>query len=150
MISILKSESKMKSWIIFILVFTSTALISNAQYLRAVKGDKVPYDSAVITSLSTYRLESKKFRAAENLISGLKVENDSLRSQIVVKAKIDSAQSNSLKLLEQSAKRNEQAFTDLSGKFDKLYSETTKRKKWFEKPIPFVLLGAAAGYLLAR
>jgi hypothetical protein len=140
----------MKSWIKFIPVLILIAQTSEAQYRLAAKGERVPYDSAVITELPTWRKESAKFAAAQQYIAGLRIENDSLLRQLQIRGVLTSAHEFAISELQQSAKRNEETFSALNGKFDKLYAEATKPRKWYEKPVPLLLLGAAAGYLITR
>jgi hypothetical protein len=143
----------MKNSIAFILVLMSLAQIGKAQYTRAVKGDRVQYDSAVITHLPQWRKESLKFKASQTYIDSLKVHVDSLMKQIEVRGMIKLNQDTIIARQERSAQRNEKSFTDLNSRFDALLEVTQKKRRvWdvLKDDWEYILVSLLAGYLIAK
>ena len=115
-----------------------------------LKGKPSPYDSAVVIDLPQYRVIRYKLTTADTYILSLKKQVDSLKSEIKIWDELN------LKFIaldsanEVSRQRNEQSFKELNKSFDRLLSEATKPKKWYEKPIVWIGGGALATWLLTR
>lgn len=136
--------------IAFTIAFTLICQTSEAQFQLILKGKPSPYDSGVVIELPHYRVIRYKLSTADTYITALKKQVDSLQAEVKIWDELnlkfqalDSAQ-------ELSRQRNEQSFKELNKSFDKLLSEATKPKKWYEKPIVWIGGGAIATWLLTR
>lgn len=134
--------------------FLLSALISNGQYVKAKRGDTVPFDSAVITSLQQYRAESAKFRSGDLLIKSLDSTNRGLwhenRLLDSVSTQLRVALRSSLALVDSKS----EAIAKLSQDYDKLLklAQPTKPTWWGRNKFLIGLALGAGGtaYLLHR
>lgn len=137
----------------FIILFLLTVLTIDcrAQYRLAIKGDLVPYDSAVIVNLPVYRQESVKFVLADSLISQQSLEISRLKVEIsLISAKCDVLESNneaySEVLMRQSGLNAEMQSTlnDLSLSMAK----ANRPKKLFNHPGFYAVLSVVSIFLI--
>ncbi len=140
----------MKNLIAFTIAFTLTCLSSSAQPKLILKNQLSPYDSGVVIDLPQYRVIRHKITTADVYIESLKKQVDSLNRQMFIMDDLF-AKLNTLDSAQESRQqRNETAFKDLNRSFDKLLTEATKPKKWYEKPWVYVAGGVLTGWILTR
>jgi hypothetical protein len=61
----------MKKFVLITAILLSTGLSSKAQYSLMTRGERCPFDSAVAIRLDVYRLEGRKMKLADTLITNL-------------------------------------------------------------------------------
>lgn len=141
----------MKRPILFTLLSVLICLSCDAQSIRLlIKGQPVPFDSAGVIDLPTYRTIRTKLTIGDQLVKGLRKENDSLRAEIKLADTIISKQNTLEKKQDQFAAENRIAFNELNKTFDKLLTEADKPKKWYQKPVTWVIVSAVGGFILGR
>ena len=144
----------MKKPIAFIPLFLWICLTCNAQEGKPIrlmlKGQLVPFDSAGVIDLPTYRTIRKKLTIGDQFIASLKKENDSLRQEINLweglVSKYDTLSGNQ----EKFAAENRQSFAALNGQFDKLLVEAEKPVRFYKKPWFWGTVGAIGGFLIGK
>lgn len=118
-------------------------------YVKLLKGEAVPYDTAVAMSVKTYRAESVKMEEADKVIGDLQISVNYLRQTLYltedkakqdreVAAKIQSEQNKQM----QADAKTKQA---LKNNFAKLSKNCNSPRGFWRSPVTWGVIGGAIG-----
>lgn len=107
-----------------------------SQYIKAVKGDVVPFDTAVITHIDWYRAEKDFMQKQRAAI-------DTLQNYITVYKDIINLQEAQLADYQKDKK-------DLTNQRDLLKKQLDKKNRWFRKPEIVGPVFLVLGILIAK
>lgn len=129
-----------------LILFVLTGQTSKAQYTKAVRGDRVPYDTAVITEIHTYRAESKKLKAAYALLKGYDREVASVYSELATKDSLLTTASLIILSKDRLLETKQQTIVSLQASIQQLTKlALPQRKTWWTRNKFWLGLLAGAG-----
>lgn len=133
-----------------LLVCSQCALTSEAQYLKAKKGDVVPFPEAVITNLPTYRLETRKIRLAEQLIDSLVFEIGTLQKELGLARQLQTLTQREADAYREGYERTDRQLLELGKKHRELADINKRRNRIWNRKELWLILGGVAGVVLSR
>lgn len=128
-----------------------TGQISNGQYIKAKKGDVVPFDTAVITNITQYRAETEKLKTADTLLKGYREEVKNLYAEISIQAGMITESQAGIASRERLLLSKEETITRLNSQFIEMAKlAAAPRRTWWVKNKVWVGLvaGLAGGYYI--
>lgn len=123
-------------------------IFSNAQpskYTKAVKGDRVQFDTAVIIEINQYRAETKKLRAADQLLRGYETEILSMSRISSICDSLHEADRGLMASQDRMLQIKEHTISKLNEQFAALLKIQAPRKSWFDRNKFWVGLIAGGG-----
>lgn len=147
-----QTAHRAKVFVLSTIIFLLTAPISNAQYVKAVKGDTVPFDTAVIVGITSYRAEGEKLRLCAQGFASYDKEVTGLYDEIATINKIQEQTDSMLASQGRTLAIKEQTIKDLGVQFKEMQKLALNcRRTWWTKNKIWVGLvaGLAAGYYIS-
>ncbi len=123
------------------------------KYVLSVKGDRVPFDTAVITEITQYRAETKKLKAAEQLLSGYETEILSLSRVSDICDSLQDADRAIIASKDRVIQGKDQTIKQLNEQFSALLKIQAPRRTWFDRNKLWVGLiagGAVSAYICSK
>lgn len=134
--------------LLLILLLLIVPIISIAQpgkYTKAVKGDRVQFDTAVIVEIGQYRAETKKLRAADQLLRGYETEILSMSRISSICDSLHEADRGLIASQDRMLRIKEHTIGQLTDQFNALLKIQAPRKTWFDRNKFWVGLIAGGG-----
>lgn len=134
--------------VLLLSIFLSFESISQA--IKLPKGSIVPYDTAAVMPIDSYRQVRLKVNTAENLIDSMRVENESLAKESILRDSTNSIQT-SVILMQQKTIARKDSVNDLMMKnINALYKESTKRPPLIDRVWIKILAAGLVGYAIGK
>lgn len=126
------------------------AHVTNAQWLRAKRGDVVPYDEAVITNLATYRMETRYFDLTEKLVDSLTVEIGFLREELALAYKIGDIERSREQVAMEGWNESRESYEKLSEQHEKVLKQVQRQKYIWNRKEFWLALGVGIGIIISK
>lgn len=98
----------MSNWkSVFTLLLLTTALTSEGQYFKLLKGQSSPFDTAVAIQINRYRLETVKLKLADRLVDSLISEIKSLHRETSLDDSLHLANARTILILSKGNERKD-------------------------------------------
>lgn len=127
-----------------LMVCCLSAQLSNAQYIKAKKGDIVVFSEAVITNKPTFELESRKLKLQTDMLSARNAEVKSLRSEISELENMNRILKQDTAALSQSLALTRVAYQETSEENRQLTKIVKRQGRWYNKNAVWFFLGIGA------
>lgn len=115
------------------------------KYIKATKGTPVPFDTAVITEIGQYRAETKKLKAADQLLQGYEIEILSMSRISAICDSLHEADRGLMASQDRQLQIKEHTIKQLNEQFNALLKLQAPRRTWFDRNKFWVGLIAGGG-----
>jgi hypothetical protein len=144
----------MKNLIRFTALLTLICQTSNAQPSIKFKGHVITLDTAIVFNIKDYRAVRQKVSVADQLITGLQKQRDSMEVKITRQNEIIYSQRTAINAMKGFITESRKTSDELNKKFDKLYTQAIKPDPFYKNPLIVgpvcISLGILAGVLIAK
>lgn len=141
-------KSLKKNIVLLLLIFLSCNSV--AQIIKMNKGQFVPYDTAAVMPIDTYRTIRHKVTTGDNLVDSLILENESLTKQSLLQDSTNRIQAGVIMIQQNALSRKDSVNNVIVNNFNALYHEVNKPKKWYENRYLHLAIAVLIGWTLAK
>lgn len=121
---------------------------TNGNYILSVKGDKVPFDSAVVIKIDQYRKESQFIKRQDQLIESLNAEVQENKRLLIQSSRILDTNQTIMVSMQQSSREKDLLLKTQNDLVQRLKQELTKPLPFYNSPIVMGGLGILVGVLI--
>jgi hypothetical protein len=119
-----------------VILILATAPIFNAsgQYVKLLKGQPNPFDTAVAIRIDKYRQEGLKLKLGQQLVDSLISEIGSLYHEIRIGDSINAINQQSIYILTKANVRKDSVNGVLYNSFNEVHDIAISQNKWYRRP----------------
>lgn len=135
------------------LTMASICSAQSIKYVKATRGQAVPFDTAVIVEIGQYRVETKKLRAADALIRGYDSEILGVYRELALSDSLRSADAALIDSKDRQLAIKDQTISQLNQQFNALLQLKQPRPNWFARNkfwIGIITGGAVSAYICLK
>lgn len=129
----------LKGAFVILILVTVPIFEASGQYIKLLKGQPNPFDTAVAVRIDKYRQEGLKLKLGQQLVDSLILEIGGLYHEIRIGDSINSINQKSIYILTKANARKDSVNNIIYNGFNEVHDIAMNQNKWYRRPEIFLV-----------